>query len=810
MEENEWVDMTTEQVSLFNTQYGSPNCSDNVNCGDLVVQQQYQLIQKDCGMATIKRRYRAIDWDGAGLVSNWAEQNVNVESKADWAITLPVDWNGACGETIPSTDVIIENGACDLLAYDVEEKVFTTIEEACLKVVRTISIINWCKYEAGGETVTITRTENEHGVVTAPVVITSVGNENVGRIEYVQILKLKDDTAPVITVGAVDTCIDGPGCSATKQFTVSAKDCNEAATQHLVYNWTISANGQLLANGEGTAFEYTVSPKITYDVKWTVHDNCSNAAWEEVSYEFWDCKKPAPYCLHGIAVELMDAGTIQIWATDLERNSSDNCTTQDRLKFRIWHASLGTAPTTLSEVMALPEVVDLNCAYLGNQTVQLYIIDEEGNWDFCETYVIVQDNMSACEGNEGMASVTGTIRDWKQKTVERVLVEANNNAIDTEYMTQENGHYGFELAMNQNYTILPEKNHQPLNGVSTFDLVLISKHILGLTTFDNPYQMIAADVNSSGTITAFDMVKIRQLILNINTAFANSPSWKFVAADYGFTTNNPVSENYPQVIEINDLHSDMEMDFVAIKMGDVNGNARTNSLMAAENRTTAKTFEIHTEDIALEAGATYNLVFATSQIGEIQGYQFTLAYNNLRLEKLQSGLAGVDNFGLHKMSEGFITTSWNKSADFTKTNKQQKETELFTLKFTAQNDGKLSEQLSLANRPTVIEAYDENGELMDIQLTFKTSLYQDNFELYQNTPNPFREKTSIGFYLPSDSEIQLILRDETGRIIHNLKDSRPKGYNTIDLDEKHLTNGFIYYQLTTKFGTKAKKMLNLK
>jgi len=324
--------------------------------------------------------------------------------------------------------------------------------------------------------------------------------------------------------------------------------------------------------------------------------------------------------------------------------------------------------------------------------------------------------------------------------------------------------------------------------------------------------MIAADANNSGSITAFDMVQIRQLILNIKTEFTNNESWRFVDAAYEFTTDQPLAEDFPEIIQIAKLEQDMEMDFVAVKVGDVNGNARTNSLAQAEDRTTTSTFEITTEDKKLKAGETYSLAFSTEQLNTIQGYQFTLGY---------SGVAGVENFGLHKMDDGMITTSWNQSAvgstQLAVANSSQPSTVnrepltvLFNIEFTALKDGKLSEQLSIINRPTTIEAYDKNDNLMDVQLTFTTPLFNDQFELFQNQPNPFHDRTIIGFYLPGDSEIQLILRDETGRVLKTFKEARKGGYNTIQLEKEELTNGFIYYQLSTKFGTKAKKMLRLK
>lgn len=99
---------------------------------------------------------------------------------------------------------------------------------------------------------------------------------------------------------------------------------------------------------------------------------------------------------------------------------------------------------------------------------------------------------------------------------------------------------------------------------------------------------------------------------------------------------------------------------------------------------------------------------------------------------------------------------------------------------------------------------------MDVQLTFTDPIVTEAFELLQNQPNPFKDRTMIGYYLPGDSEVQLILRDETGRLLKSIKTERKAGYNTIEIEEDALISGFIYYQLSTKFGTKAKKMLKLK
>jgi hypothetical protein len=41
-----------------------------------------------------------------------------------------------------------------------------------------------------------------------------------------------------------------------------------------------------------------------------------------------------------------------------------------------------------------------------------------------------------------------------------------------------------------------EKNDDYLNGVSTLDLVMIQRHILSISKFTDPFNIIAADINN--------------------------------------------------------------------------------------------------------------------------------------------------------------------------------------------------------------------------------------------------------------------------------------------------------------------------
>jgi len=107
----------------------------------------------------------------------------------------------------------------------------------------------------------------------------------------------------------------------------------------------------------------------------------------------------------------------------------------------------------------------------------------------------------------------------------------------------------------------------------------MSRHILGLIPFDTPDKYLAMDVNKSGSITAFDLIEIRRLILGLATEFLNNDAWRFIEkgrlANLTFNqTNDPEYSgdvDGPFSLENGD---NIILNFIAIKVGDANGNAK--------------------------------------------------------------------------------------------------------------------------------------------------------------------------------------------------------------------------------------------
>ena len=91
------------------------------------------------------------------------------------------------------------------------------------------------------------------------------------------------------------------------------------------------------------------------------------------------------------------------------------------------------------------------------------------------------------------------------------------------------------------------------------------------------------------------------------------------------------------------------------------------------------------------------------------------------------------------------------------------------------------------------------------------STHSNNFELYQNTPNPFRGETVIGFNMPTEGAATLSVQDVSGKVIMVANQDCEKGYNQFVVDGAKLpSTGVLYYTLSTDDVTATRKMIMVK
>ncbi|MBX2890053.1 MAG: hypothetical protein KF734_03940 [Saprospiraceae bacterium] len=321
----------------------------------------------------------------------------------------------------------------------------------------------------------------------------------------------------------------------------------------------------------------------------------------------------------------------------------------------------------------------------------------------------------------------------------------------------------------QTYTLAPYRDDTPLNGVSTFDLVLISKHILGLEPLNSPYKIIAADANKSNSVTTFDIVTLRKLILGIDTVISNNTSWRFVPKSFLFPNQaNPFQTHFPENLEVFVQDASVNgLDFTAIKVGDVNGSVIANLSGAAEERIAGE-WPVYYQAIDFDKDKIA-VAELSGAVDELAGIQFTLCFDTdkldfLKVEPLLPGLTS-ENFGTHRVANGILTVCFeNMSAIKKPLHTSQAPKPLFRVVFKAKSDGAMHRSLQLGESPTRSIAFQPDGTSLKpvLEMQVAPTLQSPSVRVW---PNPFG---ATGVWLETkgmEAEATLSVFDQERRLV---------------------------------------------
>jgi hypothetical protein len=85
------------------------------------------------------------------------------------------------------------------------------------------------------------------------------------------------------------------------------------------------------------------------------------------------------------------------------------------------------------------------------------------------------------------------------------------------------------------------------------------------------------------------------------------------------------------------------------------------------------------------------------------------------------------------------------------------------------------------------------------------------FQLSQNYPNPFRERTTIKYCVPDKMKIVLEIFDSNGNKVKTLVDEQKEaGTYKIEFNAKELVRGEYLYKLESRDFFETKKMVLMK
>ncbi len=750
-----------------NVFFGEPVVTDNCLNPNNVEQNIINEVDQ-CNTGVIIREIYATDSNGEIISS--CEQRITIlpadpfnESDIIWPLDFYLE---GCNTNNLEPDRLeapydfptVAEGQCDLVGYNWEDEVFEAVpgSDACFKIIRHWTLINWCE----------------------------VIDDEYSTYEYDQVLVISNTIDPEVTCAPVVFSSNDGNCDEV-QIDVTVMGMDDC-TMDLDHTWRLDLNGDGIYEESGDGYNITgLYPVGDHLIEWTVEDLCGNETYCIQPLKIENSKPPQAICVYGLSVDLnpmdtngdgeIDNEMVVLWASDFNQESFQPCGNEIVVSF-----SADIEDTNL----------ELDCDDLGIYYVELWVTDlNTGLYAICETFVDVQDNNSVdiCDGIQDMrADVSGVIKTENDLEVENVEVNLMGSPLQPE-MTNESGEYAFpNMPIGGQYEVNPKKSDDYLNGVTTIDIVMIQRHILEMTLLDSPYKLIAADVNLSESISALDLIQLRKLILGIYDELPSVDSWKFIDSEHEFTDDqNPWNVSFNENYIIPSLDSDMLIDFVGVKMGDVNGSVQMNLQNGMNVETRSGKLKLKYDIKENQVGSEI-VIYGSEEITMV-GAQMVLELDeSFEIEKLIAGAWKPSN-SQYKIQGNKLLLSY----DIAEGMQIEAGEELFSIVgIGSVGVPRISEERLNA------EIYDENLKARFVSLDAKEGL---SYAVSNANPNPWTNETNIDIMVKEAQEGQILIYNIAGQLINTKEVSLNAGNNTISLTHQDINEyGTMLIKIQTK------------
>jgi hypothetical protein len=375
------------------------------------------------------------------------------------------------------------------------------------------------------------------------------------------------------------------------------------------------------------------------------------------------------------------------------------------------------------------------------------------------------------------AGISGRIVSPLNQPVSRVNLLRNN------VPALVNGSYSIAASPTTPLVLKAAKNNDvsKVNGVSVLDIVLIQNHILQRTLLNSPYKIIAADVNRSGTLTAFDLLYIKRLILGIDTTFPGNTLWAF--ADSNYTFPNPANP-FPYKDSFSYTSANLQSNrtnqtFIGMKLGDVNYDWNYLQLRPVP----AEDVTFYHDDVQPE-GNTIRIPVKVKNLKDLLGMQFTLKYNSavLRFSAIENNRLNL-KYGNTRSGEGLLSFIWSDERNLPASLSDY----AVLMELVFEKTGEFSsEDIQLVNTIAPIEAWDKNYRKHNI-IKGRGSIFNSTkpgTPGWTVSPNPSTGNVVVSLTLQKAQSVELFLSSADGRVLKSWKQSFAAGITAWPLDLK--------------------------
>ena len=430
-------------------------------------------------------------WTGHGLLGEAScvqyialERNNYFEGSISW----PKDWQGHCGDEIPFDEPLYDPGFCDMIAHNYKDDTFHFTDNACTKILRTWTVIDWCVYEANQD-------------------------DNDGMWKHVQILNIVDDTPPEIQECGTQTIYaTNSNCSA--DFTLTKKATEIGCNPNSEINWkyefdryndgTIDSTG-IVNNKNEINLDFQNVETGEHSITWTAYDGCGNVSTCKEVINVVDGKKPTLICYLSTAENLIQGDdSLRLPAKHFVKFASDNCTDKENITFSFTSDPRDSFKT-------------FTCWDLGFQFLQIFAFDEAGNSDYVFIFTRIMIN-GPCNY---YPTVNGIVSNFANKPLKGVQVGVNaHNSYHPVDMTGDQGEFDFVFKEYPGDTALLQfdVDSSAFNSINKEDLKILRDYLLGRVNLDDK-SLYAADMNNDGIISVKDILLLRDVVYGKNSGY---------------------------------------------------------------------------------------------------------------------------------------------------------------------------------------------------------------------------------------------------------------------------------------------------
>jgi len=612
---------------------------------------------------------------------------------------------------------------------------------------------------------------------------------------FIQNLIAQTDSIPIISEKTCQTevfCLDTVNCGVLPILLTCDAKSRSKNLPILKYSYTIDwdCDGKIDLSGSSQNIKLDESKGLKpgkHKINWVVKDfnNLENCC--EKSFEVKDCVKPVIYALeYRTFYALPYTCERKFTSKDLIDSIFENCSPNEKIITKIVKGTFSTI--SIDSFKNLSDTITMRNDE-SYSPLTIFAIDQYQNFSIKNVHLYFYDIYSS-DCFYGTSILESYVKNDELIGIENVAILINGYI---KSYTGADGFYSFLLAANKNYTISCKNDGSHRNGVTTADLVAINKYLLKIEDLSTPYRHIAADVNNDKNVSIADIIELRKLILFINDTFPNSKSWVFIPKEFKFSSL-PESDNYPTSV---DFYFDKKyfIEFIGVKIGDVNGTAKANKISDATERSIKnRTFEL--QDIEIQENGNQEIRLPITDLFEQDGFQIALKINPNFINELS--IEGLDPESYHfNKSTGELFVSYVNGLSIGNE---------LVINIIAKKTCWLHEIVQFSNDKLSNEYYADNQSHK-----FDFIFSNQKFNVGSPQPNPFHYNTQMTIFTPEPEILKIEIIRSDGALMHQRNMYCQKGENILQLSQTDMKEGGVYQcVIKSKQGISVQKIIFIK